>query len=284
MILMKKSSLLVVTAFLLAPTLALAFSGGPPNGRTGAPGESNCTACHNSFPVNSGVGSLTVTDLSNWQPGQQYDVTVTLADPDASRWGFEFTILDGAGDSVGALATVDGNTQTSTSGSRVYAKQTSVGTQTGTTDQASWTVRWTAPAVGTGNVTLYMAGNAANGNSSTSGDHIYTISSAWAEGTASPAPLPALAGAELRSNYPNPFNPRTTLVFEMARGQEAQLAIYSVDGRLVKQLVSGFQAEGRHEVAWDGLDRDGRAVPSGTYLYRLVTAGLAQTRTMTLVR
>ncbi len=280
----KKVSVLVMTALFLIPTLALAFSGGAPNGRTGAPGETTCTGCHSTFPLNSGTGSLNVTDLSNWQPGQDYDLTVTVDDPDASRWGFSFTVLNEAGDSVGTLSALDGNTQTASSGSRDYAKQTSSGTQSGTTSQASWTMRWTAPAAGTGNVTLYMAGNAANGNGATSGDHIYADSFSWAEGTASPVPMPVLAGAELGTNYPNPFNPRTTLVFELARAQEVQLAIYSVDGRLVKQLVNGYRAEGRHEMAWDGLDQSGRAVPSGTYLYRLNSGGLAQTRTMTLVR
>lgn len=282
---MKSKILLSLLTLTLVPTLALANSGGPPNGRTDAPGEGNCTGCHNSFPVNSGTGTLTVSDLGgSWNPGEVYDLTVTLADPDASRWGFEFTILDEAGVSVGTVETVDGLTQISSTATRDYAKQTSAGTQNGTTEQASWTVRWTAPAVGTGDVTLYMAGNAANGNFSTSGDRIYTISNTWNEGGASPVPLPMLAGAELKPNFPNPFNPRTTLVYELARDQVVDLTIYSLDGRLVRRLESGPQTSGRHEVVWDGMDRNGRPVTSGTYLYRLYTGGIVQTRTMALVR
>lgn len=275
---------LTLLVLLLIPTLALAFSGGPPNGRTDAPGEGNCTGCHSSFPVNSGSGTLSVSDLGTWNPGQVYDLAVTLSDPDASRWGFEFTILNEAGDSVGTVETVDGLTQISSTGARDYAKQTSTGAQTGTTGQVTWTVRWTAPAADTGDVTLYMAGNAADGNFSTSGDRIYTISNTWNEDVASPAPLPMLAAAELKPNYPNPFNPRTTLVYELARDQVVDLTIYSLDGRLVRRLDSGSRTSGRHEVVWDGMDRNGRPVTSGTYLYRLYTGGIVQTRTMALVR
>lgn len=275
---------LCLTVLLLFPVMALAFSGSPPNGRTNAPGEGNCTACHNSFALNAGTGSLTVTDLGNWEPGQDYDLTVTLSDPNASRWGFEFTIIDEAGDSVGSLVNLDSNAQVSSSGNRTYAKHTSPGTYNGTSDQATWTVRWTAPETGTGDVTLYMVGNAANGNSSTSGDYIYAASSSWSEGGVSSVPLPLLAGAELKANYPNPFNPRTNLVYELAQDMSVQLNIYSVDGRLVQRLHTGLQTSGRHEVTWDGMDLNGRSVPSGTYLYRLVTGGVAQTRTMTLVR
>ena len=281
---MKPQILLSLVTILLMPTLALAFSGGPPDGRTNAPGETNCTACHTSFPLNSGAGTLSVSDLGSWNPGQVYDLTITLADPDAIRWGFECTIINGAGDSVGTLESIDANTQTSTTGTRDYAKHTSAGTQIGTPDQGSWTVRWTAPAAATGDVTLYMTGNAANGNFNNQGDYIYAISRTWSEGGASPAPMPLIAGAELQANYPNPFNPRTTLAYELAQDQNVDLTIYSLDGRLVRQIDSGNRAAGRHEVTWDGFDAHGRAVTSGTYLYRLATGGNVLTRTMTLVR
>lgn len=271
-------------AILALPALALASASGPPNGRTNAPGEGNCTACHSTFPLNSGAGSLAASDLSGWVPGQTYDLGVVLSDPDASRWGFEFTVLDAAGNSAGTLAAVDGQTQLSTAGARTYAKQTLAGTQAGATGQVSWNLQWTAPDAGVGDVTLYAAGNAANGNFSSTGDRIYAISSSWTAGSASPAPLPALAGAELKPNYPNPFNPRTSLVFELARDQHVELAVYALDGRLVGRLASGQYPAGRHEVIWDGLNQGGRAVPSGTYLTRLQAGGVVQTRTMTLVR
>ena len=277
---------LLATGLLLGfgATSALAYSGSPPNGRTNAPGETNCTACHSSFPLNSGSGLLSVAGVNgSYQPGQTYDLVIDLEDPDASRWGFEFTVLGTDGNSVGSLDALDSHTQVSNGASRDYGKQTSVGTQNGTTGSADWTMRWTAPAEGTGDVTIYLVGNAANGNSSTSGDRIYAVSESWTEGTASAAPL-ALAPARLLPNYPNPFNPRTTIAFELREERAVRLLIYGVDGRLVRRLADEVRGEGHHEILWDGRDDTGRAAASGTYYYRLEAGDLQETRSMVLVR
>jgi hypothetical protein len=98
--------------------------------------------------------------------------------------------------------------------------------------------------------------------------------------------IPA-AGHRLLANYPNPFNPVTRIPYELAAGQAVavRLEIVDVRGRLVKRLVSAVQAGGqRHEAVWDGTDTQARAVPSGTYLYRLVVDGLPQARVLTLLK
>lgn len=279
----RNATFLVTLGMTVLPSLAIAFSGGPPDGHTNAPGEANCTACHVTFPLNSGAGSLSVTGVPGaYEPGTAYDLIVTLADPGAQRWGFELTVLDGSGVSTGSLATLDADVQLSTTGARRYAKHTSAGTHFGTTGSHAWTVRWTSPAAGAGDVTLYVAGNAANGNFFNSGDRIYATSVAWTEGGLSAVPGAAIAS--LGDNYPNPFNPRTTISYTLDEAGSVRLAIYGMDGRLVRRLEDGSRAAGEHRVAWDGLDGDGRAVPSGTYLYRLEAGTVRDTRTMTLLR
>lgn len=264
---------------------AAAFSGNPPNGRTNAPGETNCTACHSTFALNAGAGSLAVSGPpAAYVPGQSYDLLVELQDPDASRWGFEFTVIGTDGNEIGSLTALDAQTQIGSTTTRSYGKHTSAGTQSGTTGAASWNVRWTAPAAGAGDATIYAVGNAANGNSSTSGDHIYAVSSLWTEGSASPAPLPALAGIDLEPNYPNPFNPLTTIAYVLDEPQNVRLTVFSVDGRVVRRLEDGPRGEGRHEVQWNGLDKQGQAVPSGTYFCHLQAGSASQTRSMALVR
>ncbi len=92
----------------------------------------------------------------------------------------------------------------------------------------------------------------------------------------------------LAQNYPNPFNPTTTIRFDipdrMADGVQTTLRIYNLLGALVRELVDERLLPGRHSVIWNGLDRHGRPVSSGIYLYRLVAGDFKQTRRMLLLK
>lgn len=80
---------------------------------------------------------------------------------------------------------------------------------------------------------------------------------------------------------PNPFNPGTTIAFDLATDGPAELAIYDLGGRLVDVIAAGQHPAGRHHAVWNGRDRAGLGVPSGTYCCRLVAGG--RTRTMKLL-
>jgi len=88
----------------------------------------------------------------------------------------------------------------------------------------------------------------------------------------------------LDQNQPNPFNPSTRIAFDLPRSQRVQLEVHTVDGKRVSTLVDRELAAGRHELDWNGRDDRGRLLPSGVYLYRLVTTDREETRRMTLVR
>ena len=88
----------------------------------------------------------------------------------------------------------------------------------------------------------------------------------------------------LRQNFPNPFNPETVIRYQLPAAAEAELAIYDLQGRRIRTLVSGRHNEGFYEAAWDGRDQRGAAAPSGLYLYRLRAGEQAQTRKMLLVK
>ena len=77
------------------------------------------------------------------------------------------------------------------------------------------------------------------------------------------------ARPKLVGSFPNPFNPRTTLYFDVGRPQSVQLDVYDVGGRHVRELVDGIFSSGRHQVVWDGTDEDGLQVGTGTYLLLL---------------
>jgi hypothetical protein len=94
-----------------------------------------------------------------------------------------------------------------------------------------------------------------------------------------------LPGAPLLAqNAPNPFNPRTTLRFELPQSGPVRLAVFDLAGRLVCTLVDDSLAQGSHEAVWDGRDASGRDVGSGSYLARLVFDGRVETVRMGLVR
>jgi hypothetical protein len=83
---------------------------------------------------------------------------------------------------------------------------------------------------------------------------------------------------------PNPFNPRTTIRFDLPGDGPVRLAIFDPAGRLVRTLVDENAPAGRHEADWDGRDASGREVASGCYLARLEFGGKVATVRMGLVR
>jgi hypothetical protein len=88
----------------------------------------------------------------------------------------------------------------------------------------------------------------------------------------------------LHGNRPNPFNPRTTIRFELSQSQRAWLDIFDVRGHHVRRLVDRPLDAGEHTTVWDGTDDDGRSLPSGLYLYRLSSGSRIATRRMLLLR
>ncbi len=92
------------------------------------------------------------------------------------------------------------------------------------------------------------------------------------------------AATRLVGAYPNPFNPRTTLAFELAAPGPAQLAIHDLTGARVRLLLDDGRPAGRHEVVWDGTDDNGRRVASGVYMARLVAGAVRDVKKVVLVQ
>jgi hypothetical protein len=99
--------------------------------------------------------------------------------------------------------------------------------------------------------------------------------------------VPEVRGARrllLEQNVPNPFNPSTSIGFQIPEPGAVRLAIFDAGGRLVWRRSWDYLVAGRHRLDWFGNDTDGRAVASGSYVYRLTTPTASVTRRMTLVR
>jgi large repetitive protein len=194
---LKSIKLVILSAIIFSwATIVFAFSFGPPASNTGAPGEFNCSSCHIGSAINTGGGSVAITGLpQSYEPGKQYNVTVTVSKSDRSRWGFQITALrDDNNSAAGTFRVTDSNRTQLTTGSvsggtRTYVQHTATGTQQGRQGSASFDFAWTAPSSSVGSITFYAAGNAANNNGASSGDNIYTTSIKLTAMAANPAPI-----------------------------------------------------------------------------------------------
>ncbi len=124
-------------------------------------------------------------------------------------------------------------------------------------------------------------------------EHFYKVTALDHAGNESdPASPDAVTGSEagapaafaLHQNSPNPFNPVTTISFDLPRTSNVRLDIIDVQGRRIVTLLDESHEAGRHAVTWRGLDDAGHSVSSGMYFYRLSTDGFNETRKMLLLQ
>ena len=102
-------------------------------------------------------------------------------------------------------------------------------------------------------------------------------------GSVKVAALPTAFG--LKSNRPNPFNPSTTISYEVPQQAHIRLTVYNLLGQEVITLVNQGQAAGRYEVSWNARNAQGQAVSSGVYLYRITSStGYTESKRMTLLK
>jgi len=232
----KKAFVLVMLT--AAAVAALAFSSGPPDGYTGAPGEKLCTNCHTGSAPNSGSGSLSITGVpDSYEPGAEYVVFVTLTDPGAKMWGFEAVAVSASGS--GGAVSVDDPQRMQTSSTKAgmqYVKHTRAGTSPTAPGQAQWSFRWKAPAAGSGPVTFYAAGNAASGDGTPSGDRIYTAQFTSVEGK---AVLPGDLNGDGRVNVSD-----VTIALRIAVGLQAAVPAQTAAGDVAPKPGTGGRAFG----------------------------------------
>ena len=97
-------------------------------------------------------------------------------------------------------------------------------------------------------------------------------------------PHPAPATFELIGNYPNPFNASTSIKYTLPENAHVEIAIYNIQGQLVRTLSKGEKSSGTHIAIWDGKDNIGKQLPSGIYFYKLSIGGESKIKRMVLMR
>ncbi|HPV15390.1 MAG TPA: T9SS type A sorting domain-containing protein, partial [Candidatus Cloacimonadota bacterium] len=95
--------------------------------------------------------------------------------------------------------------------------------------------------------------------------------------------LPVFATA-LNGNYPNPFNPETTISYSLKETGRVKLEVYNIKGQLVKTLVDEEQTTGHYKLVFNAKDNKGRAIASGVYMLKMVAPGYRKTIKMILMQ
>ena len=135
----------------------------------------------------------------------------------------------------------------------------------------------TIPATAPGGTYYYIAHAIVDGV-----NYFSTVSS---KGIKSP-PLAGVMPDEfgLEQNSPNPFNPQTSIRYQLPKDTHTKLSIYNQLGQLVRVLIDSEQSNGIHTVLWDGKDNQDQSLPSGVYFYLLETEEYTQTMKMLMVK
>ena len=232
-------------AFVISLLLFAYTSVAPPAGRTGGFGEPTCatSGCHNSFPLNSGSGSVTITVPESYTSGDRFPIIVTVSDPDARRWGFELSARTLSGQQAGNLiAGTDGFSQLLNSPSSIqYIGHTALGTQGGTTGSVSFNLQWEAPDVSAGPVIFHAAGDGSDGSYSPLGDRIYTTSATSQQQQITGQPPSVSDGGIVNSaDFSAAVSPGLIVSLfgtNLTRDGATELTFFGSDGKLVTTLA-----------------------------------------------
>jgi hypothetical protein len=135
-------------------------------------------------------------------------------------------------------------------------------------------------------VTGYFFGTVdfGGGNLESAGDSDIFLAKYGDQPTSVPTETVARQAAALSQNFPNPFNPQTTIEYTVVEKAVVSIEIFDASGALVTRLDEGERDAGIYRAQWDGRDASGRSVASGVYFYRLANALDADARKMILLK
>jgi hypothetical protein len=235
-------------------------------GYSGAPGTLKCaSACH------GGTGGTVVITGFPWSyvPGRIYRVVVARA-AGSPIVNFNATTRVGSTTTVGGtFAAITNSALFTGADGGVYASPHAI-------DSAVFT--WTAPAQGTGPVTFYAAAYQGTTTSRNGQSSAVTITSTEVV-TKVEDEITSLSRFNLLQNFPNPFNPSTTIRYRLDAPGTVSLKIFNAVGEEIAVLADGHRSAGSYTVRWDAA-----ALPSGVYFCRLRAGGFQETRRMVLAK
>lgn len=218
---------------------ATMFSSGPPPGLTNAPGEQNCTQCHNG-QINAGTGNVAITVVggaTTYKPDSTYEIHVKVTQASINRFGFQATVLDEAGNKAGTITLLEANaTDLQASGGKDYINHKGGGTNG--SGSKEWKFNWKAPATPAGKITIYATGIAANGNGQNTGDNTYSTKY---DLSLAPTTVDKTLNLPMVTISPNPVTEFMQTQFTLLQKADVRLTILDLKGaELYSETLPGF--------------------------------------------
>ncbi|MEP9410785.1 MAG: hypothetical protein HRF42_05170 [Candidatus Brocadia sp.] len=172
---------LSITLYSFLSNTLFASANGPIAYCTGAPndnGTCNADGCHNSFSLDSGSATFSITAPAVYTPGKTVKLSVSFSNSSGKKHGFEMTALDANGNRVGTFKKIGNTTQVIPPSDYRGLEQADKGKYIEHTfkgiKKKNWKLKWKAPNDAADPITFYAAGCEANGNGSATDDYIYT--------------------------------------------------------------------------------------------------------------
>ncbi|MEO8761626.1 MAG: choice-of-anchor V domain-containing protein [Bacteroidia bacterium] len=294
-----KTKTLLLSSLLVIPTMALLTSSTIDSngklGNSGALGESTCSqsGCHGAgngssstggLADNAGPGNITLTSTpaltaNNYVSNTVYHITITVSETGKSLFGFDFEALDNSGNtnasinnSVGTVTITDATHtrkgQPFGTGRLTVTHQHNGGAFA---NSATFNFDWTAPASGT--VNFYYDGNAVNNDGlANAQDNVYAKTLQLTPALATNINAVNATNFAVET-YPNPINDVFTIRFQIDRTQNVDAQLFSVDGKLIKNL---FNTKAPAGLFTESFSAEG--ITKGLYLLRTTIGGQTQTK------
>jgi len=242
------------------------YTGSPADGRTcGTNG-----GCHGGGSTNMPNWVTSDIPATGYIPGETYSISATVEENGITVFGFQLSPQNATGTVLGDMTPVSGATKLLGNGNYI----THVLGSTIASNSKTWTFDWTAPVVGSGDVTFYAAFNAANGNGNFTGDNIYESSLSVSEDPSVGIGILGSKATASLSVYPNPASETATIAWESASNGAVDISVMDLQGRLLTSKKVQQSQTNNHQLSLEDYT-------SGIYIVRLTDG--TQTATSRLV-
>ena len=225
------------------------------------------------------AATRTLSGTPDTATDEPVEITYTAADGTGASATLTFSITVNATLTFGDLAFFGTGKLVPTASDAASIPEFAVGqpvaafalpTATGGTEPLTYTLSPELPA----GLSFDAATRTISGTPQSEGSPLYIYTVTDALGATVAIPLHTRPAAfSLSTNYPNPFNPATTIQYALPQSADVQLTVYNVVGQVVRTLVAEHQAAGRYLVAWDATNDNGQSLSAGIYFYRLQAGG-----------